>query len=312
MSELHLVIGAGTVGGRLAELLTTSGKKVKVVTRSATGDRDSAIEYCSADATSVGELLNIASKAKVIYNCANPAYNKWDKEWPKLALAINEFALRVEADLVICSNLYGYGPYDGILTESLPLKATWVNGRVRAKAWEDAKALHDAGKLRVTEVRGSDYICANEQSRMGDRVVPRLMAGKNIQLLGAIDQPHTWTDPTDVAKLMMVLADSNESWGAPWHVPSNPPKTQIQVVQDIAQEIGIANPQVSSVPVAIEKFLGIFNPVMRELAHTDYQFNKPFIMSDEKSRKTFGLQPKNWEKIISDLVNSYRGKNEKH
>jgi nucleoside-diphosphate-sugar epimerase len=206
LTDLHVVIGGGTIGGRLAKLLASHGKEVLVIARSAKSDAGSAIEYRSGDATSVEELLARAPEAKVVFNCANPPYNKWETEWPKLAGAVNEFAMRAGADLVICSNLYGYGPYDGVLTEDLPLNATWANGRARARVWEEAKALNDAGKLRVTEVRGSDYICSNEQSRMGDRVVPNLQAGKSVQLLGALDQPHTWTDPDDVARLMMKLS----------------------------------------------------------------------------------------------------------
>jgi len=131
------------------------------------------------------------------------------------------------------------------MTEDLPLKATWTNGRVRADMWLDAKALHDSNKIRTTEVRGSDYICASDQSRMGDRVVPNLLKGKKIQLLGKIDQLHSWTDPEDVARLMIVVGQDERAWGKAWHVPSNPPRTQLEVVKQIAQELGVSRPKVS-------------------------------------------------------------------
>ena len=265
MSDLHVIIGGGTIGGRLAKLLASHGKKVLLIARSARVGAGSGVEYRSGDATSVEELLARAPEAKVVYNCANPPYNQWETEWPKLSAAVNEFVMRARADLVICSNLYGYGPYDGILTEDLPLNATWANGRARARVWEEAKALNDAGKLRVTEVRGSDYICPNEQSRMGKRVVPNLLLGKPVQLLGALDQPHTWTDPDDVARLMMKLAEDDRSWGKPWHVPSNPPKTQREVVADIAQALGVGGYKLSAVGRALESILGLFNPLIREL-----------------------------------------------
>jgi nucleoside-diphosphate-sugar epimerase len=140
---------------------------------------------------------------------------------------------------------------------------------------------------------------------MGDRVVPRLKAGKSIQLLGALDTLHTWTDPDDVAALMMVVAKEEIAWGKPWHVPSNEPKTQREVVSDIAQELGVQNPKISMVPPAVEKLLGLFNPIIRELRNSSYQFNEPFIMSDENSRESFGLNPKPWNFVIKDLVARY-------
>lgn len=306
MSDLHVVIGNGTIGGRLARILATDGKRVVLVARSAATETIPGVKQEVADATSIKALLSAAPKAKTVFNCANPPYNEWQTEWPKLANAVNEYAMRAGADLVICSNLYGYGPYDGELTENQPLNATWRNGQARAKVWKEALELHTAGKLRVTEVRGSDYICANAQSRMGDRVVPNLMQGKPIQLLGALDQPHSWTDPDDVARLMKTLAEDDRSWGKPWHVPSNEPKTQRQVVANIATELGVSSYRVSAVGVAMEAILGLFSPMMRELNRGSYQFSKPFIVSSKAATETFGLKAKPWEKVIRDLVIQYQ------
>jgi len=306
MTDLQIVIGVGTIGSRVARMLAEKGKQVIVVSRSKPNLGVVGVEEKTADASSLESLLTVASSAKTIYNCANPPYNAWEAEWPKISSSVSEFAMRTGADLVICSNLYGYGPHEGVLTEDFPLKATWANGIARAKVWQENKALNDAGKLRVTEVRGSDYICANEQSRMGDRIVPNLIAGKPIQLLGAIDQPHTWTDPDDVAKLMITLAEDDRSWGRPWHVPSNEPKTQREVVADIAKELGVTEYKVSPVGILLESILGLFNPVIRELNRGRYQFAKPYVVSSKAAQETFGLSPKPWKQVITDLVKNYK------
>jgi len=265
----------------------------------------SGVERVRGDASSVESLLAAAPQATVVYNCVNPPYDKWEAEWPRISRAISQFAMRAGADLVTCSNLYGYGPYEGILTEDLPLDATWTNGRVRADMWLAAKALHDAGDLRVTEVRGSDYLGPSDQSRMADRVVPNLAKGKPIRLLGALDQPHTWTDPDDVAALMATLAGDDRSWGRPWHVPSNEPRTQRQVVGDIAKELGVHDVRLSAVGPTTERILGLLNPVIRELNRGSYQFDAPFVMSSKAAEETFGLAPKPWGKVIEDLVSAY-------
>ncbi|MBU3716277.1 MAG: NAD-dependent epimerase/dehydratase family protein [Candidatus Nanopelagicaceae bacterium] len=304
-SEIHVVIGSGTVGTILAKKIAASGQKVLLISRSNKQAEIPNVTRVQADASSISSLTSAAPKADYLYNCANPPYNKWQEQWPPIHKALIELAMKTGAVLVTCSNLYGYGPHKGVLTEDLPLNATWKNGRVRADMWLELKELHDAGKMRATEVRGSDYIAASDQSRMGDRVVPRLKEGRSVQLLGELDKLHTWTDPEDVANLMMVVAKEEVAWGKPWHVPSNGPMTQRHVVRDIALEIGVKNPKVSSVPAIVERALGLFNPVMRELSHSAYQFNAPFIMSDERARKAFGLKPKSWSSVIKDLVAAY-------
>ena len=92
------------------------------------------------------------------------------RRWPQAFL---EYAERTGAVLATVSNLYGYGPVDVPMTEDLPLAATGTKARVRVRMWQDAKAANDAGRIRATEVRGSDYICPGAQSMLGDRVMPR-------------------------------------------------------------------------------------------------------------------------------------------
>ena len=294
------------VGSRLAKQLAEADKQVVVVVRSPMQSHNANLSYATADAASIESLLTAAPNATVVYNCANPPnYHKWHIEWPPMAKAISDYAIQTGADLVTSSNLYGYGPYDGVLTEDLPLNAEWKNGKVRAQMWLDAKALHDAGQLRVTEVRGSDYICATAFSRMGYRVVPPMLLGKRIQLFGSLDQPHTWTDPNDVARLMKILGEDDRSWGKVWHVPSNKPKTQREVVADIAQAVGVLNYRLSTFSPFMERLIGLFNPVVKELTHTSYQFNAPFIMSSKAATETFGLTATPWPKVIEGLVKPY-------
>jgi nucleoside-diphosphate-sugar epimerase len=307
MSETHLVVGAGEVGSALASQLADAGKQVILVTRSGRGPEHPLIKRIAADASSLEELLSAAPKAVAIYNCVNPPhYNKWATQWPPLAKAFTDYALATDAVLVTCSNLYGYGPTTKTLTEDLPLNGTWINSKVRAQMWLDAKKLNDEGLIRATEVRGSDYVSPGMQSRFGDRVVPILKAGKAVQLLGATDHLHTFTSPVDVATLMRTIALDKRAWGKAWHVPSNEPKTQRQVVQDIAKELGIKDVKVGSVPNPILSMMGLFNPVIKELNNGSYMFNAPFIMDDSAARKTFGLKPTPWDVIIKNLVKSYK------
>ena len=303
----HLVIGAGPVGSEVARLLADEGHDVVVVTRHGSGPQLPGVRLVATDAASVDALLVAAPEAVVIYNCASPEYHRWAQDWPPLATAMLSYAERTGAVLAICSNLYGYGPVNGPMSEGLPLASTGTKGRVRAQMWLDTKAAHDAGRIRATEVRGSDYICASENSLVGSsRVVPRILDGKSVSLLGSVNAEHTWTAPADAARLLVTAAAAERGWGRAWHVPSNPPRTQRQVVNDLADTAGVPHVPVTSLPAGMVKLLGLFSPAIREMAETSYQRDRPFVMDDSAARVTFGLAPTPWHDILSQIIGSYR------
>jgi nucleoside-diphosphate-sugar epimerase len=302
----HLVVGAGEVGSAVALLLAQAGRLVVIVTRSGSGPDHAGIRKVAADASSVDALLAAEPNAVVIYNCVNPPYDKWAEQWPPMAQAFLDYAERTGAVLATVSNLYGYGPVEVPMTEVLPLAATGTKAKVRISMWQDAKAANDAGRIRATEVRGSDYICPGAASQFGDRGMPRILAGKSAQLLGDIDQPHTWTAPIDVARTLITVANDPRGWGRAWHVPSNPPKSARAVVDDLASAAGVGPVKSSAVPGLLISVMGVFQPVMRELKETDYQRQRAYVLDDSAARETFGLEPTPWNEIVDGLVAAYR------
>jgi nucleoside-diphosphate-sugar epimerase len=223
-----------------------------------------------------------------------------------MAKAFLDYAERTGAVLATVSNLYGYGPVDVPMREDLPLAATGKKARVRAQMWADALAADEAGRVRVTEVRGSNYLCPGQQSMLGDRVMPRILAGKSVQLVGDVDQPHAWTAPIDVARTIVTAAADPRGWGRAWHVPSNPPRTQREAVADLAGAAGVPTPKVSSVPKVVLSALGLVQPMLRELKETDYQRERPYLLDDSAARAELGLEPTPWQALLQAMVDAYR------
>src|SRR6516164_8578587 len=91
------------------------------------------------------------------------------------------------------------------LTEAAPLNAQGPKGLVRATMWRDALAAHDAGRVRATEIRAADYIGLDSQSLLGGRVIPRLLAGRGVQVMRSADTLHSWSYVGDVARLLVTV-----------------------------------------------------------------------------------------------------------
>jgi hypothetical protein len=89
-------------------------------------------------------------------------------------------------------------------------------------------------------------------------------------------------------------------------VPSNPPRTQREVIDDLADAAGVPHVKVSSIPAAMVRLLGVFSPTIREMAETSYQRDRPYVLDDSAARVTFGLEPMTWADILTGIIKEYR------
>lgn len=303
----HLVVGAGPVGTATARLLADQGHDVRLVSRRGLGPDHARVSRRSADASDAAALAPHAEGAVAVYNCVNPAYHQWVRDWPPVAAALLETAARAGAVLVTTSNLYGYGPVDRPMTEDLPLATSGTKGRVRAQMWADALAAHEAGRVRVTEARAADYFGPElrETSHLG-RFAPRLLAGKGIAVLGNPDLPHSWTYVPDVARTLVTLASDERAWGRAWHVPSAPACTQRELVTRFCEIAGAPTPRVRRVPNLALRAAGVFMPMMRELQEVRYQFERPFVLDSTTFSATFGVDATPLDDALSDTAQWWR------
>lgn len=305
MTGQHMVLGAGPIGSAVARQLAAEGESVTVLTRSGSGPTHDLIERVTVDASDLNALVGATSEATVIYNCANPPYNRWATDWPPIAKSLLAAAESSGAVLVTASNLYGYGPVTGPMTENTPQLGSYPKARVRIQMWHDALAAHTAGKLRATEVRGSDYVGPGAESHLGERVFPRLLAGKKISVVADPDQPHSWTYTEDMARMLISAGADERAWGKAWHAPSNPPRSQREALADMAALAGVREPKIGVIPGWLLKTIGLFNPIVRELPDVSYQFKAPFVMDSSAASQTFDLQATPWEQVLTVTLKSY-------
>lgn len=284
--DTHVVVGAGPVGSATARRLLAQGHQVRVVTRSGSGPEGT--ERVKADAADAARLAELTEGSVAIYNCVNPTYSQWERDWPPVAAALLAAAESSGAVLATVGNLYGYGPVSGPMTEQTPLAATGHKGQVRNAMWRDALAAHEAGRIRTFEVRGSDYLGGN--SLLSVLVTPALRKGRRAFAPADLDAPHTWTCTDDVAALLVTGVYDERAWGRAWHVPSDAPRTLRELTAIAASQLGV-KPKLTAMPYPVLWAAGLFNPMAKELRETQHQFRHPFVLDSTAAQETFGLVP---------------------
>ena len=289
MSELHVIFGTGPLGRFTAETLLAQGHKVRLISRSgAMKSPPAGAEVVAADALNRDQIAPLVAGAVTVYQCAQPAYDRWAQEFPALQQAILEAAAEAGAKLVVAENLYMYGDTQGQpMTESLPYRPCSKKGEVRDQMSRDLFQAHASGKVRVATVRGSDFWGPWEPIQ-GGMLFQAALEGKTVNLLGRLDQPHSVTYVKDFGRALATAGTDDRALGRAWHVPSGPAPTQQQVIDLLSQVLGK--------PVKAQaggKFLlgmvGLFNPMVREVVEMLYEFNGPFVMDSSAMETTFRL-----------------------
>jgi nucleoside-diphosphate-sugar epimerase len=216
---LHVVVGANHCGSAAARLLAESGDRVRILSRRGGGPEHPLIERIAADASDAALLTELSQGAVTLFNCASPAYNMLPIETPALAAALLTAAEHSGAGYINLSNIYGYGPVAGPMTEDLPMSPTTIKGRVRAQMWQDGITAHEEGRIRFAELRPGDFIGPGAVSMFNLMVAPSVLAGTPVHIPADLDAPHSWGYPGDVARMLVALSRDERAWGRAWHVP---------------------------------------------------------------------------------------------
>lgn len=294
MGELNVVFGAGALGRSITRQLLAKGRRVRVVSRSG---REAPVgaQAHAADVSDPRAVATACEGATVAYHTATPDYTRWVELYPAIQRGVLEGAGAAGARVVSAESVYMYGREGlqrGPLTEDMPHSATTRKGKIRAQLAQMAMDAHAAGRVKVALGRAPDFYGpeAVVTTIYGDRVFYPALAGQRVSVMGKLDNPHAFIFTEDFARGLITLGEDARALGDAWHLPCAPVITQRELLGMIFLASG-QTPRLGEAPSLVFKGLGLFVPIMRELAELLYQWELPFRYSAAKFEKTFGPAP---------------------
>jgi len=287
--ELHVVLGAnGGMGTAVVQALGESGLAVRAVNRTGSASVPAGGCAMAADVSTREGAAQAIEGASVVYHCAQPEYTKWASEFRPMTAAIADACEEVGAKLVLGDNLYMYGPIDGPIRENTPTRPASKKGKVREAMARDLLDRHEAGRLRVTIGRASDYFGPNGAgSAPGALIFDAIAKGRKPRWIGRLDMPHTLNYLPDIGRGLVTLGTRDEADGRVWILPASEALTGEQWLEAVGQAWGQpVKPAVVS-PM-MNRLAGLFVPMIREMNEIMYQCTEPFVVDDSAFRAAFG------------------------
>jgi nucleoside-diphosphate-sugar epimerase len=307
----HVVLGCnGPVGLEVVRQLHDEGHTVRGVCRSGLAQVPEGVEVVAGDAADSVATAALSEEADAIICCVGVDYTRWPELWPPIIHGLIEGCSRSGAKLVFADNLYAYGPVNEPLREALSGTSYGVKPALRARLASELLKAHTNGRLRVAIARASDFYGPGVTNAMlGERVFPAALAGRSAQLLGDIDQPHTYTYAPDFARALVTLAERDEGLGQVWHVPNAPALSTREVVTRIFAAAG-HEPRVRVLPGWLLSAVALFSPLLREVRAMGFLWDRPYVVDHTKFAQAFDDRHTPFDEGIRATLDWYRARSD--
>jgi len=306
MSAIKVVTGAGPVGWNVATALAGAGRQVRLLTRSGSGPEHPLIDRRRVDVSDPAQLMPAIEGADAVFHCIHGSRygaETWLRELPRAEQAVLAAAGGHGAVVVFPESLYAYSTAENTMTEDSPRAAAGGKRGVRTQLL----AAREASATPTVSVVASDFFGPQvRNAHAGERMVPRILAGKAVSVVGNAGLPHSFTYVPDLAAAMVRAAASPSLWNSVLHAPTNPAMTQQVMVEVLARAAGVAVPPVRTIPGWLLRAAGVFSKDTRELTETLYQFQSPFVMDSSSSEEALGLRPTPLEIAAKETVEWWR------
>jgi nucleoside-diphosphate-sugar epimerase len=312
MQKVSIFGAAGAIGTAVAAELERRGIPFRAVGRSrekleSAFGRMANAEIFPADLADARSAGAAARGVDTIIYCVGLPYPSHSLH-PVLARTTVEAAKMVGvARLVLVSSVYGYGvPRASRVGETHPREPHTKKGRYRKEQEDIVLVAHGQGSLRTLVVRLPDFYGPHADLSLANPVFQAALKGKTANWVGPVNTLHEFMFVPDTGPVIADLAARDECFGEAWNFGGPGEINTMDFITRIYRAVG-RSPKYRTVGAGMLKFLGIFNPTLREVVEMLYLQERPVILDDSKLLARFAVKKTSYDEGIRKTLEWMRG-----
>ncbi|MGE3853143.1 MAG: NAD-dependent epimerase/dehydratase family protein [Planctomycetota bacterium] len=284
---------AGAVGHHAVPELLRRGHSVRVVgrredaLRKAFGDK---VEIVAADLTSADGTAKAADGLDAVVYALGLPYSKtsFANYPPMMRTAVASMRAAGVKRLLHISNVYVYGmPQTDKVREDHPLAPCSVKGTHRLGQETVVREAHVPGEFETIVLRPADYYGTHSLGLIGEVFDVAVKGTGTANLLGPADKPHEFQFVNDLGANVAALVGRDGVWGEAYNVPT----AGVISCREFALKVFAAaggKPKMRVAGLMMQRILGLFMPILRELAEMNYLLRTPVLLDGSKLRAALG------------------------
>ncbi len=280
MSKVTILGINGHIGHHAARAFVAAGWDVVGMGRS-NRQPIAGVRFVKGDADSVADMQAAIGDADVVVNALNLPYDKWDKGRAEAQAALVIEAMgKSSKTLLFPGNVYNYAATDRVLTPDLEQRPQTPRGAIRKRMEAMFEAAAKRGDMQVIILRAGDFYAPHNVGDWFDQGMMLDIAKGKVALMGTPGVGHAWAYLPDLGQAFEKLGWHRKELGAfeRFHFAGHFVTPEV-----LGAAISKAAPvklKVGYFPRVILSALGLFQPIMREIAKMGYLWEYPLELRD--------------------------------
>ena len=290
------ILGAGgSIGIELTKALRNYTSDIRLVSRNPE-KVNSTDTLFAADLTKKSDVFKTIAGSEITYITIGFPYKTkiWKQLWIPFVQNVIEACLDHNSKLVFFDTVYAIGG-DNVnhITENSPISPTSKKGEIRAEV--DRLILESIAKnnLQAIIARAPDFFggTSRQNSIIMNLVYDNLLKGKKAQWFCNSKVVHSMGYVPDLAKGTALLGNTPEAFNQIWNLPTDTQKiTGEDWINLFATTMERKN-KYMVLPNWLVRSLGLFVPIMSELAEMNYQYDRDYYFDSTKFNDYFNFKP---------------------
>lgn len=287
---MQTILGVnGIIATELAKELTKFTSDIRLVSRNPKKVNETD-QLKQADLLNAEQTDAAVAGSEIVYVTTGLPYNSkvWTEQWPILMTNVLKACEKHQSKLVFFDNVYMYGQFKDVMTESTPFQPISKKGKVRAQIAQMVLEAMRKRKDQILIARAPEfYGPRNTNSGINATVFDNIRKGKKLQCLINDDTLKTYIYTPDAGKATAWLGNQASAYNQTWHLPcTNEQVTFKQFVAIIEQQYGKPLPYTKLSKWMIE-LAGMFNPLIHEAVELLYQYEQDYHFNSDKFKNAF-------------------------
>lgn len=289
------ILGSGgSIGIELAKSLAEYTTNIRLVSRNPKKVH-ATDTVLAADLTRREEVFKAVEGSDITYVVIGFPYDRrvWEQTWIPFAENVTAACFEYTSKLVFFDNVYSVGAaHVNHITEDSPVSPTSRKGDIRAEVNRIIFEKMENG-LEGIIARAPDFFggTSRDNSMLINLVYNNLKKGKKAQWFCNAKAVHTMGYVPDLARGTAILGNTPDAYNQIWNLPTDPERvTGEGWINLFAKEMDVGN-KYTVLPQWLIKGIGLFVPVMKELAEMNYQFNRDYYFDSSKFNTYFEFTP---------------------